>query len=109
RHGRQHSPGRPQRSTDSDAVERRLEWRLFYGRSGKSLFAADSQPRVWLPDGERVIAKADRAFPALLDEAHHADTPFQSGVRVGLDRVSLTGESPRAGRSEERRVGKECR
>src|SRR5712675_1311712 len=74
-----------------------MEWRFFHRRSGKTLFAADSQPRLRLPGGECFIPEAHRAFFALLDEASYTDSPFKSGIRVGIDRVYPPGESPNTG------------
>src|SRR5271166_3715904 len=75
----------------------RRKWRVFDGRSGEPLFAADPESRLWLPGGECLIAATLRPFATLLDEADHSGAAVDPGVRVRLDGISLSRESPRTG------------
>src|SRR3974390_2277083 len=74
-----------------------MEWRLFRCGSGAALFAIDSEPGLRLSSRQRVIAEAYAAFSALVDAAHSSNPSFDSGVWLGIDRVSVPCKPPDSG------------
>ncbi len=74
RHGRQRISWRSQRRSNADAVERRLERRIFVVGSGTAVFATNLESGLRISVGERRSAAAYGAFAAFMDQVGHPDT-----------------------------------